>query len=78
MEPSRVISATIFMQPSKSVSSEMVIAPLARGWINWAIETLSFGRKTIDGIPAAALYAESAADVSPVEAQATARTFERI
>src|SRR6185436_10167143 len=42
------------------------------------MDTLSFGRKTIDGIPAAALYADSAADVSPVEAHATARTFERI
>ena len=30
------------------------------------------------GMPAAAQYAESAADVSPVEAQATARTRDRI
>src|SRR6185295_18071442 len=43
-----------------------------------AIETLSLGRKTIDGSPAAAQYAESAADVSPVEAHATARILDRI
>jgi hypothetical protein len=42
------------MQPSKSVSSSKTIAPLAMGWINWAIETFPFGRKTIAGIPAAA------------------------
>jgi hypothetical protein len=32
----------------------------------------------MDGRPAAAQYADSAADVSPVDAQATARTFEGI
>src|SRR5438552_4042009 len=32
----------------------------------------------MDGNPAAAQYADKAADVSPVEAHATARTFERI
>src|SRR5436853_4109072 len=42
------------------------------------MDTLSFGRKTIDGSPAAAQYADKAADVSPVDAHATARIFERI
>ena len=45
------------MQPSKSVSIEIVTALLATGWINCATDTLSFGRNTIEGIPAAAQYA---------------------
>src|SRR5215510_15894257 len=60
------------MHPSKSVSSESTSAPFASGCTSWAIETLSFGSSTTAGIPAAAQYAPSAADVSPVEAQATA------
>jgi hypothetical protein len=46
-------------------------APFAIGCTNWAIEILFAGRKTMAGIPAAAQYAESAADVSPVEAHPT-------
>ena len=42
------------MQPSKSVSSESTSAPLASGCTSWAIETLSLGRSTTDGMPAAA------------------------
>ena len=42
------------MQPSKSVSSESTSAPLASGCTSWAIETLSFGRSTTEGMPAAA------------------------
>src|SRR5262245_17890329 len=38
------------------------------------METLSFGRKTMEGMPAAAQYEATAAEVSPVDAQATART----
>lgn len=38
------------------------------------MEILSAGKKTMEGIPAAAQYAESAADVSPVEAQPTPTT----
>jgi hypothetical protein len=41
-------------------------------WTNCAGETLSRGRNTTVGIPAAAPYAASAAEVSPVDAQATA------
>ena len=36
------------------------------------METLFLGRSTTAGMPAAAQYAPSAAEVSPVEAQATA------
>jgi hypothetical protein len=39
---------------------------------------LVLGQKYNGGMPAAAQYADSAADVSPVEAQATARTLDRI
>src|SRR5918994_2153607 len=60
------------MQPSKSVSSDSTSEPLASGCTSWAIETLSFGSSTTDGMPAAAQYAPSAAEVSPVEAHATA------
>src|SRR5689334_10340676 len=60
------------MHPSKSVSSDSTSAPLASGCTSCAIETLSFGNSTTAGIPAAAQYAPSAADVSPVDAQATA------
>ena len=38
------------------------------------METLFFGKSTSAGSPAAAQYAASAAEVSPVEAQAMART----
>jgi hypothetical protein len=62
------------MQPSKSVSNENTIAPLASGCSSWAIETLSLGSSTSAGIAAAAQYAASAAEVSPVLAHATART----
>jgi hypothetical protein len=40
-----------------------------------AVATLSFGSSTSAGRPAAAQYAASAAEVSPVLAQATARTL---
>ena len=60
------------MQPSKSVSSDSVSAPFAMGWINCAVDTRSRGRITMAGMPAAAQYAARAADVSPVEAHATA------
>jgi hypothetical protein len=40
------------MHPSKSVSKEITFAPLETGWINWALETLSAGKKTMVGIPA--------------------------
>jgi len=71
---SSVTWRTMVMQPSKSVSRDSTSAPLAMGWISCAADTLLRGRKTIDGIPAAAQYAARAADVSPVEAQAMART----
>ncbi len=48
------------------------MAPFATGWISCAIEIFPRGRNTIAGMPAAAAYAESAAEVSPVEAHATA------
>ena len=60
------------MQPSKSESIESTVAPFASGWTSCATETLFFGRKTIDFRPAAAQYALNAAEVSPVDAQATA------
>ena len=60
------------MQPSKSVSTESTSAPLASGCTSCAAETRALGRMTIAGIPAAAAYAASAADVSPVDAHATA------
>src|SRR5215467_12501965 len=40
--------------------------------MSWASEIFPRGNSTIDGIPAAAQYVASAADVSPVEAHATA------
>src|SRR3954447_23586490 len=63
---------TISMQPSKSVSTDSTSALLAIGWISCGTEILSRGRITTAGIPATAQYAASAAEVSPVEAQATA------
>ena len=42
------------------------------GWMSWAVEIMSLGNRTIAGMPAAAQYAANAAEVSPVEAQATA------
>ena len=51
---SLVISCTSFMQPSKSVSRQNTSAPLAMGWINWAVEIFPRGNSTIDGNPAAA------------------------
>ena len=72
MRRSLVISCTTAMQPSKSVSSESTRAPLARGCTSWAIDTLFLGKSTTAGMPAAAQYAPSAAEVSPVEAHATA------
>src|SRR5690606_31456558 len=62
-----------FMQPSKSVSSEITTEPLEMGWMSCATLILPPGRNTTEGIPAAAQYAARAAEVSPVEAQATAR-----
>ena len=67
-------SRTTFMQPSKSVSSSSTSAPFEIGCTSWAVEIFPRGSSTTLGIPAAAQYAESAAEVSPVEAQATART----
>mmetsp|Transcript_315 Transcript_315/g.955 ORF Transcript_315/g.955 Transcript_315/m.955 type:complete len:215 (+) Transcript_315:833-1477(+) len=62
-----------FMQPSKSVSMEMTMEPLEMGWTSWERVILSCGRKTMEGMPAEAQYAARAAEVSPVEAQPTAR-----
>jgi hypothetical protein len=62
------------MQPSKSVSSDTTIAPFASGWSSCATDTLSLGKRTSAGISAAAQYAASAAEVSPVDAHAIART----
>ena len=42
------------------------------GWINCAMEILPRGSSTTDWMPAAAQYVASAAEVSPVEAHATA------
>src|SRR3954470_14855322 len=64
------------MHPSKSVSSARTRAPLASGWTSCAAVTLPRGRITTAGSPAAAAYAASDAEVSPVDAQATARTPE--
>ena len=61
------------MQPSKSVSSASTSAPIASGWTSCAVEILPRGRITTARIPAAAAYAASAADVSPVDAHAIAR-----
>lgn len=58
-----------FMQPSKSVSMLSTSAPFAIGCTSCAMEILSAGRKTIAGIPAEAQYAESAAEVSPIQVQ---------
>lgn len=60
------------MHPSKSVSMDNTNAPLAMGCTNCAKEILFFGKNTMDGIPAAAAYADKAADVSPVDAHPTA------
>ena len=57
------------MQPSKSVSSANTSAPLASGCTSCATVTLPRGSRTIAGMPAAAAYAASDADVSPVDAQ---------
>ena len=70
---SRVTCCTSFMHPSKSVSNDSTRAPLATGCTSCDRDTLSLGRNTTEGMPAAAQYAESAADVSPVDAHATAR-----
>ena len=61
------------MQASKSPSTASTVAPFASGWTSWAVEIFPRGRITIARTPAAAAYAARAADVSPVEAQATAR-----
>src|SRR6266446_5572253 len=60
------------MQPSKSVSSESTSAPVALGCTSCPAETLLRGRSTTAGMPAAAQYDASAAEVSPVDAHATA------
>jgi hypothetical protein len=53
--PSRsATSFTISMQPSKSVSRANTMAPLATGWMSWAMDTLPRGRNTTAGIDAAA------------------------
>ena len=61
------------MQPSKSVSTDRTVAPLASGCTSCAMVILPRGSTTIAGMPAAAAYAASDADVSPVDAQPTAR-----
>jgi len=63
--PTRARALISFMQPSKSVSMESTSAPLAMGCTSCARLILSAGRNTMDGMPAAAQYADSAADVSP-------------
>src|SRR4051812_7692231 len=63
------------MQPSKSVSSESTNAPFASGCTSWAVETFPEGSSTATGRPAAAPYAASDAEVSPVDAQAIALTL---
>src|SRR4051812_14015381 len=60
------------MQPSKSVSRYSTNEPFDTGWISCASEIFPRGSNTIDGMPAAAQYVASAAEVSPVEAHATA------
>ena len=60
---------TSFMQPSKSVSMESTRAPLAMGCTSCAMEILSAGRNTMEGMPACAQYADRAADVSPAHAE---------
>src|SRR5512145_220691 len=72
MVSSLVISCTTRMQPSKSVSSDNTSAPLAIGCTSCATEIFPFGSNTMDWMRAAAQYTASAAEVSPVEAQATA------
>ena len=61
----RARALTSFMQPSKSVSMESTSAPLAMGCTSCAMLILSAGRKTMEGMPACAQYALSAALVSP-------------
>jgi predicted metal-binding membrane protein len=48
--------------------------PLAMGCTSCARLILSAGRNTMEGMPAAAQYAASAAEVSPVDAHPTACT----
>ena len=48
------ISWTNRMQPSKSVRIDSVSAPFVIGCISCASDIISFGRKVITGIPAAA------------------------
>src|SRR3989449_6879301 len=63
------------MQASKSVGSDTVRQPEAIGCDNCSMLTLPFGRTTTPRIPSTwAAYAAMAAEVSPVEAQATWRT----
>src|SRR5579864_2621214 len=62
----------MFMQPSKSVSSASTREPLANGCTSCAVDTSPRGSSTTDRIPATAQYADSAADVSPVDAHTTA------
>ena len=45
---------TSFMQPSKSVSMDSTKAPLAIGCTSCAMEILSAGRNTMEGMPACA------------------------
>lgn len=54
--------------------SERTRDPFAIGCTSCARLILSAGKKTIEGMPAAAQYAANAAEVSPVEAQPTAWT----
>ena len=72
MGSSAVTSRIRRMQPSKSVSMDITRDPLAMGCTSCAREILSAGRNTMDGMPAAAAYAERAAEVSPVDAHPTA------
>uniref|UniRef100_A0A8R7PU18 Uncharacterized protein n=1 Tax=Triticum urartu TaxID=4572 RepID=A0A8R7PU18_TRIUA len=54
MGSSAVTSLISRMHPSKSVSSESTVAPLAMGWMSCCSEMRSAGRNTMAGMPAAA------------------------
>src|SRR5919201_3282465 len=72
MPGSRASCCTIAMQPSKSVSSASTSEPFARGCTSCAVETPPRGNSTTERMPATAQYAARLADVSPVDAHATA------
>src|SRR5438477_9371033 len=64
------------MQPSKSVSSASTSDPFASGCTSCAVETPPRGNSTTERMPATAQYAARLAEVSPVDAHATARIGE--